>query len=205
MPGNNGASLSRAANAPGKKFLLLHVCCGPCAIMPTVRLQDEGFSVTHWFMNPNIHPLTEYLRRREAAALCAERLGVDIEYGDSAWDITAWLRGAADRDTASARCVYCCESRLAATFSRARQTGFAYVSTSLLYSCMQPHEAVAATGEGMGEEYSQNPVFVYRDFRKDWQEGIVRSKTLELYRQPYCGCIYSEAKRYSRRLSRLCV
>ena len=51
----------------GERSLLLHICCGPCSIMPVKRLQDEGFTVTAWYMNPNIQPLMEYLRRREAA------------------------------------------------------------------------------------------------------------------------------------------
>ena len=54
----------------GERSLLLHICCGPCSIMPVKRLQDEGFTVTAWYMNPNIQPLMEYLRRREAAEEC---------------------------------------------------------------------------------------------------------------------------------------
>ncbi|MDR2819775.1 MAG: epoxyqueuosine reductase QueH [Desulfovibrio sp.] len=195
MPGNHSGPLRADKN------LLLHVCCGPCAIMPVLRLQDEGFAVTLWFMNPNIHPLTEYLRRREAAGICAERLGVDILHEDAAWDITAWLRAVAGQDTMPRRCAFCCESRLAAAFVKAGELGFAHVSTSLLYSRMQPHEDIAAAGARLARKNSS--AFVYRDFRADWQEGIDRSKTMGIYRQPYCGCIYSEAERYSRRLTRL--
>jgi len=116
MSGNNGspvttgiqaagvvapAALSAARTAPAPaetrptatagNSLLLHVCCGPCAVMPITRLLDEGFSVTAWFMNPNIQPLAEYLRRREAAAQCAERLGVPIIFADETWNISAWF------------------------------------------------------------------------------------------------------------------
>ena len=52
------------ANPLPANSLLLHVCCGPCAVMPITRLLDEGFAVTAWFMNPNIQPLAEYLRRK---------------------------------------------------------------------------------------------------------------------------------------------
>ena len=62
----------------GERSLLLHICCGPCSIMPVKRLQDEGFTVTAWYMNPNIQPLMEYLRRREAAEECAARLGIEL-------------------------------------------------------------------------------------------------------------------------------
>ena len=65
MPGNSNSHLE-PVTARGDNSLLLHVCCGPCAIMPITRLQDEGYVVTAWFMNPNVQPLAEYLRRREA-------------------------------------------------------------------------------------------------------------------------------------------
>ena len=77
--------------------------------MPITRLLDEGSAVTAWFMNPNVQPLAEYLRRREAAGECAARLGVNILYADETWNITAWLRAVAGRDEAPARCAYCCE------------------------------------------------------------------------------------------------
>ena len=181
--------------------LLLHVCCGPCAVMPITRLLDEGFAVTAWFMNPNIQPLAEYLRRREAAGQCAEHLGVPIIYADETWDITNWLRAVAGRDTPPARCAYCCESRMQAAFAFARQHGFALVSISLLYSRYQPHEVIKAAGEQLAAQQGA-PGFAYRDFRADWQEGIDRSKAMELYRQPYCGCVYSEAERYQKKLLR---
>lgn len=181
--------------------LLLHVCCGPCAVMPITRLLDEGYAVTAWYMNPNIHPLAEYLRRREAAGQCAEKLGVPILYADETWDVTAWLRAVAGRDTPPERCAYCCISRMEAAFAFAAREGFAWVSSSLLYSKYQPHDVIRAAGERLAAR-DDAPGFVYRDFREDWQEGIDRSKAMELYRQPYCGCIYSEAERYRKKLAR---
>ena len=181
--------------------LLLHVCCGPCAVMPINRLLDEGFAVTAWFMNPNIQPLAEYLRRREAAGQCAERLGVPIIYADETWNITNWLRAVAGRDTPPARCAYCCESRMEAAFAFARQQDFAWVSSSLLYSRYQPHEVIKKAGETLAAQPGA-PGFAYRDFRTDWQAGIDSSKVMELYRQPYCGCVYSESDRYQKQLLR---
>ena len=72
---------------PAANSLLLHVCCGPCSIMPVQRLQEAGYAVTAWFMNPNIQPLSEYFRRREAAGECAERLGIPILYEDALFDV----------------------------------------------------------------------------------------------------------------------
>ena len=177
--------------------------------MPILRLQDAGYTVTAWFMNPNIHPLEEYLRRREAAGDCARQLGIPILYADDTWDIAAWLRAVHGRDMPPQRCAYCCESRIAAAFAMAAALGFMYFSSSLLYSRYQPHDVIRKAGErltceGGGERGREGgPAFVYRDFRTDWQEGIDRSKAMQLYRQPYCGCVYSEAERYAKKLLRL--
>ena len=199
MPGNSHSRLESTAKRGGNS-LLLHVCCGPCAIMPITRLLDEGYALTAWFMNPNVQPLAEYLRRRDAAAPCAERVGVVILYADAAWDITAWLRAVAGRDEAPARCAWCCESRVEAAFAEAASLGFAHFSTSLLYSRYQPHESIASAGRNLAKQ--GGPHFVYRDFRTDWQTGIDRSREWGLYRQPYCGCVYSEADRYRKQLER---
>ena len=196
-----GATAASEELSPSPRSLLLHVCCGPCAIMPATRLLDEGFAVTAWYMNPNIHPLSEYLRRRDAAAGCAHHLGIPILYDDASWNVTAWLRAVAGRDAAPQRCAYCCTSRMEAAFAAAARLGFAFVSSSLLYSRYQPHDVIREAGARLAQ--ATGPDFVYRDFRADWQEGIDRSKSLELYRQPYCGCIYSEAERYEKKLTRL--
>ena len=91
-------------------------------------------------------------------------------------------------------------SRVEAAFAKAASLGFAWVSTSLLYSRYQPHEVIAAAGRRLAAP--SGPGFVYRDFRTDWQAGIDRSKDWGLYRQPYCGCVYSEADRYRKKLER---
>ena len=175
--------------------------------MPVKRLQDEGFTVTAWYMNPNIQPLTEYLRRREAAEECAARLGIGLICQDDTWDLVAWLRSVAGRDLPPQRCAWCCGSRMQAAVAYARANGYAHVSSSLLYSRYQPHDVIRAAGEqaaaAEGAPLSRGPRFVYRDFRTDWQAGIDLSREWGVYRQPYCGCVYSEAERYDKKLQRL--
>lgn len=201
MSGNSNQTLrSDSLTDPGPNSLLLHVCCGPCAAMPVKRLKDQGFTVTAWFMNPNIQPLAEYLRRREAAAECAQKHDIRILFDDDAWDLTRWLRAVAGRDTAPARCTFCCENRIEATWAKARELGFVWFSSSLLYSRYQPHDMIAAAGRRLA--IKGGPAFFYQDFRTDWQAGIDLSKEWELYRQPYCGCVYSEAERYHKKLLR---
>lgn len=182
------------------KKLLLHVCCGPCAIVPCLELIAEGFEITAWFMNPNIQPLNEYLRRREAMSQCAERLGIPVIYDDN-WNLEQWLAAQLPRARDKSRCEWCCGSRLENTFLRAKSEGFSYFSTSLLYSRYQPHDFIAKRGLALGQ--AGGPEFIYRDFRKGWQKGIDMSLEWGLYRQPYCGCVFSEAERYAKKLARL--
>ena len=184
------------------KKILLHVCCGPCAIMPVRGLQEAGFAVTGLFANPNIHPLSEYLRRREAMQHCAEKLALPMLWRDDVWNVTAWLRAVAGtRDAGAERCAYCYDSRLEITARMAAQGGYASFSSSLLYSRHQNHENIVALAKARATEYGV--AFHYQDFRPDWQQGIDISKELELYRQPYCGCVYSEAERYAKKLKKL--
>lgn len=182
------------------KNLLLHICCGPCSIMPIMHLKDEGFTVTGYFMNPNIHPLSEYLKRREAAVICANKLGINLIFGDDRWDITLWLRNVFGKDEKPERCSYCCKSRLENTALKALNLGFTYFSSSLLYSKYQPHDEIVSFAKKIEGSEKGNIHFYYYDFRKYWQEGIKISKDWGIYRQAYCGCIYSEAERYEKKL-----
>lgn len=167
--------------------------------MPVQRLQAQGLTVTTFFMNPNIHPLAEYLRRREGMAQVADKLGIEVIWADNTWDITHWLHEVAQvGTTAPERCTYCYSSRLQATCKAAAKHDFPAFSTSLLYSRYQAHEAIATLGQDYARAADKN--FIYADFRTDWQQGIDISKEWNIYRQPYCGCIYSEAERYMKSL-----
>lgn len=174
--------------------LLLHICCGPCAIMPVQRLRELGYTITGLFFNPNIQPLKEYMLRRETALRCAEHLGFPLicvdEDSEEGWDLVQWLRSMSGNEAPDNRCPLCLEQRIAYTAQRAEEKACAF-SSSLLYSRWQRHEAIKAFGE-------RSPLFVYQDFRKDWQEGIRLSKEWGFYRQQYCGCVFSEAERYQK-------
>lgn len=180
--------------------LLLHVCCGPCSIMPIKTLIQADFETIGYFNNPNIQPLAEYLRRVEAAKQCAQQLNIELRLENN-WDIAAWLKKQLPDSRSPDRCLWCCASRLKATALKAKELEIPFFSTSLLYSRYQPHEHIKKTGEELAREYGLN--FVYQDFREFWQAGIDISKEWEIYRQPYCGCIFSEAERYNKKLKKL--
>ncbi len=186
--------------------VLLHVCCGPCAIMPIRELLAEGFALSGWFHNPNVHPLAEYLRRREGAVTVAARHGVPLHFpdpdpgapGKSEYDAAAWCRAALAGE--GGRCLYCRESRFEAVARAARDRGFDAFTSSLLYSRRQDHEGMRAAGE---RAFALTGVpFLYRDFRPFWQAGIAASKELGIYRQQYCGCVFSEEERHARDLAK---
>lgn len=180
--------------------ILLHICCGPCAIRPLQTLADEGFEPLGYFYNPNIHPLGEYLKRREGADQVANLLGVGMVHEDK-WDIREWLASEKSGAPAPERCFWCCETRLEATARKAVELGISYFSSSLLYSRYQPHEHIREAGLKIAAAFDLE--FVYRDFRIYWQEGIAISRNWNIYRQAWCGCIFSEAERYAKKLSRL--
>jgi len=188
--------------------ILLHACCGPCSITPVLRLQDQGLAPTLYFYNPNIHPLTEYLRRREGLIAVAQRLNVPAILPDQlhpasselgAADPAGWLQAMAalgsDMNDMARRCPLCYDLRLARAALAARELGFTRFSSTLLYSKYQNHQAILDAGArhaGHGLE------FVGEDFRPGWNEGIRLSKEWGIYRQPYCGCVLSEHDRYRK-------
>ncbi len=178
--------------------LLLHICCGPCALYPVQRLQEQGVDVVGLYYNPNIHPLQEYLRRREALAQAAQRLGVRVIYKDDEYDPKLWFRAVSCRE--ENRCFHCYALRLERTLQIARRGGFDAFSSTLLYSKRQEHAMIAGLARDMAGGGS--PAFLYDDFRQGWSQGIEQSKEWGLYRQQYCGCLYSEVERYQRELEK---
>ncbi len=171
--------------------ILLHSCCGPCTIVPLRRLREEGADVFAVYANPNIHPYTEWERRREALERFAGKAGLRL-LPPAAYDVTGWLRQVVFRE--ADRCRVCYFLRLRHTALLARRGRFEAFSSTLLYSKFQKHDLVREVGEAVGREVGVR--FLYRDWRPGWREGVETSRAMGLYRQAYCGCIYSEQERY---------
>ena len=167
--------------------------------MPVRWLIEQGHAVTGWFFNPNIQPLAEYLRRREGASRVAEAHGIPLLFpvDTPEYDVTAWCKEALAYP--EGRCAYCRVSRFAAAARTAAERGFDAFTSSLLYSRRQDHDGMRSAGEKAAGEHAAP--FLYRDFRPFWQEGIAASKELGVYRQQYCGCVFSEQERYARDLA----
>ena len=171
--------------------VLLHVCCANCAIYPVKAMREEGLEVMGFFYRHNIHPYTECLRRQEALESYAAQIDLKVIYQEG-YDLEGFVRNVAFRE--AERCNYCYHDRLQSTALMARRGKFDYFSSTLLYSKHQKHDLIRSMGESIGKQVGVP--FLYRDYRKGWKEGIECSKQMGLYRQQYCGCIYSEKERY---------
>jgi predicted adenine nucleotide alpha hydrolase (AANH) superfamily ATPase len=171
--------------------ILLHICCAPCSIYPLRILREEGDEVVGLFYNPNIHPYLEYQRRLETLDAYAIREGLTV-LKDAEQPLEAFLRQVIFRERE--RCRICYELRLTRAVKIAAREGFDAFTTTLLYSRFQKHDLIRSIAEHVAAV--EKIPFLYRDFREGWSEGIRISKALGMYRQPYCGCIYSERERY---------
>ena len=169
--------------------ILLHVCCGPCSLMPIVHLRDEGWDPTAFFFNPNIHPADEWKKRRDAMREAAMRLNVPLLEEGLPVNPGRWSRALNGVLRPGERCRLCYRPRMERTAALAREHDFDAFTTSLLYSRHQHHEAIAEEARRAAVETGS--AFLYRDFRPWWWDGIAMSKELGLYRQKWCGCILS--------------
>lgn len=171
--------------------MLLHMCCGPCAAFPVKALQSRDWELVGYFYNPNIHPYKEFARRLETSREFAAKTGLELVV-EPAYELEEFLRRALG--ATEGRCRECYDLRLRRAAAYAREQGFDCFSTTLLVSPYQQHELVRQIGEQAAQD--AGIPFHYEDFRPGWPEGVAISKELELYRQPYCGCIFSEKDRY---------
>ncbi len=174
--------------------LLLHICCAPCTIVPHRILREKGMSLLGLYFNPNIHPYTEYVRRGDTLKQYAEGAGLEVCFAE--YPMEEFLRGVAFHE--ADRCGICYRQRLTYAAAFAKEKRFDCFSTTLLYSIYQKHELIRQIAEGLESEYGI--AFHYEDFRKGWREGVEKSREAGLYRQKYCGCIYSEKERFAKKV-----
>lgn len=171
--------------------LLLHACCGPCACYPTKTLSEQGVDFTLLYYNPNIHPYKEFKHRLSALRELAEKQDYRLII-DKTYPLEECVKGMLEEPVV--RCAFCYRMRLRYTAKYAADHGFAAFSTTLLYSPYQKHELIVQTANAAAEEFGV--AFYYQDWRPHYQEGVDISLALGLYRQPYCGCVFSERDRY---------
>ena len=173
---------------------LLHICCAPCANQCIKQLENEGFAVTGFWYNPNIHPFTEYRQRRNCLRDYAQEIGLSlVEKNDYA--LRPFVRCVAE--DIENRCVKCYEMRLFETAKTAKELGFDSFTSSLFISPYQKHDLMKTVAERAAEVYGVE--FLYRDFREVFKAGQAFAKEHGFYMQKYCGCVFSEEERYLKK------
>ena len=179
--------------------LLLHCCCAPCSSATLERLQRD-YDVDIYYYNPNIEPEAEFRKRagEEERFVRAFRPdgGVQVivaEYDHEAFERIA--RGREQLPERGERCYLCYELRLRRTAAFAREKGYDCFTTSLSISPYKSARWINEIGERLAGEY-QVP-FVHSDFKKQngYARSIALSREYNLYRQDWCGCVYSKAER----------
>ena len=171
--------------------LLLHVCCAHCTAYPIRYWQQQGYEVTAYWYNPNIHPFTEYQNRLEATKSLSQEMKFNLII-EPDYDIVAYFRAVTGNETD--RCRYCFRLRLAKAAAAAKQGGFDGFTTTLAISPHQDQELIKAAGSHSSAKYGVE--FLYTDLRKRYSDSRHITKPMNLYRQQYCGCVYSEWERY---------
>jgi epoxyqueuosine reductase len=171
--------------------ILLHVCCAHCTAYPVEYWRQQGYEVTAFWYNPNIHPFIEHQSRLEAVKALSTEMKFPLIVAES-YDMISYFRAVAGNETD--RCRYCFNLRLSKAAEAAEQGNFTGFTTTLLISRRQKHDLIKETGDKMAEE--SGVPFLYADLRKRYSDSRIITKPLNLYRQQYCGCLYSEWERY---------
>ncbi|MBR5152544.1 MAG: epoxyqueuosine reductase QueH [Clostridia bacterium] len=176
--------------------LLLHSCCAPCSSY-VLEYLSSYFAITVLYYNPNIAPEEEYEHRKaeQIRLIDQGKYKHPVSFLDCDWDVDAFTsiaKGLEAVPEGGARCFACYELRLSAAAKAAKELGFDYFTTTLSISPLKNAEVLNAIGEKLALEYGVP--HLPADFKK--KEGYKRSIELSceygLYRQDYCGCIYSK-------------
>ncbi|MCL2679181.1 MAG: epoxyqueuosine reductase QueH [Dehalococcoidia bacterium] len=172
--------------------LLVHACCAHCTAYTIEYWRKQGHAVTAVWYNPNIHHFTEHNLRLEAMSGMALALSFQLVV-IAGYDFKEYFRRVAGDE--ADRCRHCFDMRLDRVAAKAAEDGFEAFTTSLLISPHQKHELVNQSGEKASAR--SGVAFLSADLRKRYSDSRRITKPLELYRQQYCGCIYSEVERYT--------
>ena len=176
-----------------KPALLLHACCAPCSSHTLLFLCDY-FRITLYFFNPNIAPESEYIYRKEELIRLVKELGLDVEIISEDYNPAPFYelaKGLEDLPERGERCRKCIGYRLRKTAETAKKLGCDYFTTTLTISPHKDCEFINQYGGQLAEE--MGIAYLFSDFKKHdgYKHSIQLSKEYNLYRQDYCGCIYS--------------
>ncbi|MCL2559426.1 MAG: epoxyqueuosine reductase QueH [Turicibacter sp.] len=175
--------------------LLLHTCCGPCS--PYVfGVLGEMFDLTVYFFNPNIHPQAEYDKRLSEQIRLVEEMELSYDVVTDAYNPKPFyesIKGLEQLGEGSDRCTSCFSLRLEQTARKAKEAGYDYFATSLTVSPRKPSQLLNELGIALEEKLGVK--FLRSDFKKNngYAKSVELTKKYKLYRQCYCGCVYTLA------------
>ena len=179
----------------GYNKLLLHSCCGPCSTAVIERLKDY-FDITVLYYNPNIEPYEEYLKRKNEQIRLLKELNIkhmDIDYLNE--EYRDKVIGYEQEPENGARCHICYRLRLEKTAKLAKENNFDYFATTLTVSPYKNAKVINEIGLELQNKY--NIKYLLSDFKKEdgYKRSIELSKKFDLYRQDYCGCLFSKERK----------
>ncbi len=177
-----------------KPSIILHSCCGPCSSYVITYLKDY-FDITVLYYNPNIEPESEYIKRKKEQIKLINLLKANIKLLDIDYDNETFRNkvvGYENEKEGGARCHLCYELRLDKTASLAKENNYEYFCTTLTVSPYKNAKVINELGEMLEKKY--NIKWLYSDFKKKdgYKKSIILSKEYNLYRQNYCGCLFSK-------------
>lgn len=198
-------NISQIQKDGARPSLLLHSCCAPCSSY-VIEYLSNYFDITVFFYNPNIHPEYEYRKRvvEQGEFIRKFPSASTVSFVEAIYDIESFFnlsRGLENEPERGKRCTLCFGLRLEQTARYAARNGFDYYTTTLSISPHKDSQLLNSIGEGFGEKYGVS--FLSSDFKK--KNGYKRSCELSLeyglYRQDYCGCVYSKIQNDAQRES----
>ena len=199
--------LEELSNLDSKKNILLHSCCAPCSSY-VITFLSNYFDITILYYNPNIYPKEEYEKRKKEQIKLIKSLKtknkltyLDCDYDN---DINNSLNtGYENCKEGGSRCHICFNLRLEKTAIIAKENNFDYFCSTLTVSPHKNSKIINEIGIDLSNKYKIK--WLYSDFKKNegYKQSIELSKKYELYRQDYCGCIYSKKEREQQKLEKV--
>ena len=184
-------------NLNTRPTLMLHACCAPCS-SHVLMLLKEYFDITIFYSNDNIYPEAEYDKRLEEIKRFANLISTDIKVINDPYNASDYyeaIKGYEHLGEKSERCYKCYKLRLEKSVKKAKELGFDYFTTTLSISPHKNSDWINEIGYDLEAKY--NVKYLYSNFKKEegYKDSINLSKEYNLYRQDYCGCVYSKEER----------
>lgn len=182
---------------PPNSRIVLHICCGPCLSASVDSFASVDSNLLLYFYNPNIHPFSEYLKRRESLLAWLKLKNLPYSFQEGPYNLKDYFQAVSGFERYPERCRFCYRLRLHETARLAAEIGFDYFSTTIFASPYQQHEVALEEALRAGETFDLAVVH-FKLEKKDYRHKVEEYKKNGLYYQNYCGCLYSELEKYEK-------